>query len=65
MTLRVIHTTDDQYLGAIVEVPFADLAGADVPMGSDIVFSIVRYEYLGNNKHKYSNAHYAAICEEV
>jgi len=65
VNLRVIETTDNQYLGAVVPVPYADLAGVDIPMGVDIIFSIVHYEDLGNGKHKYSNAHYVAICEEV
>jgi len=65
MTLRVVCTTDGQYLGELVDVPFADLAGRDVPMGPGIAFSIVNYAYLGDNKHIYSNAHYVAICEEV
>ena len=65
MNLRVIETTDNQYLGAVIPVPFLDLTGIDIPIADDIIFSIVHYEDLGNGKHKYSNAHYVAICEEA
>jgi len=65
MQLRVLETTDNQFLGTIVEVPFLDLTGVPLTITEDITFEIVKYEDLGNGKHSYANAHYIAICEEV
>jgi hypothetical protein len=65
MRLRVIAGTDNQYLGSVFEVPFLDLANVGIPVEDDVIFSIVDHEDLGGGKHRYSNAHYVAICEVV
>lgn len=65
MQLRVIHTTDHQFIGQTFTVPYLDLTGVDIPISADVVFSITKYTDLGNGRHKYSNAHYVAMCEEV
>jgi hypothetical protein len=65
MLLRVLETTDNQFIGRVFEVPFIDLTGIALPIQDDIIFDIVKYEDLGNNKHRYSSPHYVAICEEV
>jgi hypothetical protein len=65
MRLRVIAGTDNQYLGSVFEVPFLDLANVDIPFGGDVIFSITNHVDLGGGKHRYSNAHYVAICEVV
>jgi hypothetical protein len=65
MRLRVIAGTDNQYLGSVFEVPFLDLANVDIPVGDDVIFSIIDHEDLGDGKHRYSNAHYVLTCEVV
>jgi hypothetical protein len=65
MQLRVLETTDNQFIGKVFEVPFLDLTGIALPIVDDIIFDIVKYEDLGNNKHRYSSPHYVAICEEA
>jgi len=63
--LQVIHTTDGQFIGQEFTVPSLNLAGIALPIHDDIIFDIVKYEDLGNGKHRYSSPHYVAICEEV
>ena len=65
MQLRVIAATDDEYLGSVFEVPFLDLTNIDISVEDDVIFSIADHEDLGGGKHRYSNAHYVAICEVV
>jgi hypothetical protein len=65
MKLRVIRSTDDQYLGDVLDVPSTQLKGAAIPVEDDVIFSITNHVDLGGGKHRYSNAHYVAICEVV
>ena len=65
MQLRVLETTDNQFIGKVFEVPFIDLTGISLPITEDIIFDILKHEDLGNGKHRYSNAHYIAVCEVV
>ena len=65
MQLRVIHTTDNQFIGKVFATDLLDLTGDDMYICDDVVLSITDYVDLGGGDHQYSNSNYVVTCEEV
>mgnify|MGYP003656350757 CR=1 FL=1 len=65
MKLEVIKTTDNNFLGRTFDVPSINLTGVNIPVSTDVVFSITKSEDLGGGIHRYSNSNYIVIVREV
>ena len=65
MILKVIRTTDHQYLGLTMEIPNPlALKDQHVQVGPDIYFRIDKVEDFGQ-RWRFSNPGYIAIAEVV
>ena len=66
MILKVIRTTDHQYLGLVFDVPDPmALRGLAMPIADGIRFRIDKFEQLNDHCWRFSNPGYVALAEVV
>ena len=65
MKLQFIHTTDNQHIAMVIELPNPILKNVVLPLSEGVNFRIDNTQNMGNGHYRYSNPHYVAVVKEV